>query len=250
MNAFRRAVCAALLGASVLLLAAACGGSSGGDSGTVNPPPPPPPPPPAGQKIRFVNFTNNPIVFEGGGETTTVPPQSTTDPHSVATGPVPFTARSNQGDGSSTISGSVNVAAGEVGLVTAFAGVGSSPLEQFVTIKGQPADAARVTFSAYAYRDNSSFDVYVLAPGTPIAGATPLFTGVTYRAAPVQSIHFGTYAVTVVNSGTMNVVTQSGPIAITDGQDTAIVLARDFPLRERLLVVNLGTATYYPDVRP
>jgi hypothetical protein len=236
----------------VLLLAAGCGGGSGGDGTTVTPPPPPPPPPPTSSpKIRFVNFTNNPIVFEGGGETTTVPPQTTTDMHTVAAGPIPFTARSNQGDGSSTAGGTVNVAVGEVGLVTAFAGVGSSPLEQFVTIRGGlPSDVSRVTFSVYAYRDNASYDVYVLRPGTPIAGETPLFTGVTYRAPAESSFFQGTYVVTVVNSGTMNVVTQSGPIVITDEQVTAIVMARDYPLRERLLVVNLGTATYYPDVRP
>ena len=166
-------------------------------------------------------------------------------------GPIPFTARSNQGDGFSTISGTVNVAAGEVGLVTAFAGVGSSPLEKFVTVRGGlPADASRVTFSAYAYRDNSSYDVYVHRQGAPFAGTMPLFTGVTYRAAPESSFFQGTYVVTVVNSGTLNVVTQSGPFVITDEQVTAIVMARDYPLRERLLVVNLGTATYYPDVRP
>jgi uncharacterized protein DUF4397 len=71
----------------------------------------------------------------------------------------------------------------------------------------------------------ASADVYIVNSGSSIAGSTPVASGMAYgKATDYQAVTIGNYQVLMTATGTTNIFLNTGPLALTQGQNETVVV--------------------------
>jgi hypothetical protein len=217
--------------------------------GTKEAPGPLEPSGPAG-RIRFVNVITDTTrgrvnaILEGlpfgvnliYGQSTpaTLPSPSTANYSAILAGSRTLVLKRTADTSSTVASIAFTVTASQDQTIYAIGGAGSSAVTSLVVADDNPEVAATQTRIRLVNLSPTAgaVDVFVTAPNADLAGATPAFSNVAYRAASVYStVSAGTYQVRVVPAGTpaagraAAVVINIASLALGGGTGRTIVTA-------------------------